>query len=197
MTGNPTTGTRTPTDRRDPHVPGEPGLWVFLFGDMIVFAAFFAVIANYRSSEAETFSSGQSLLNLGLGALNTFLLLSGSLLVVLGLEKARNGSAHAARFYLAAAGSGVCFIGVKLIEYHEVTSQGLSPMTSHFFMVYFVFTGIHLVHTIVATTILGAMAYASRGAAASLDIRLLEGGSCFWHLIDLLWIGLFSLLYLA
>jgi nitric oxide reductase NorE protein len=70
-------------------------------------------------------------------------------------------------------------------------------MTSHFFMVYFVFTGIHLVHTIVATVILGAMTYASRGAAASPDIRLLEGGSCFWHLIDLLWIGLFSLLYLA
>ncbi|AKC40624.1 cytochrome C oxidase subunit III [Mycolicibacterium phlei] len=197
MTGNLTTGKRTTTGRREPHVPGEPGLWVFLFGDMIVFAAFFAVIAHYRSSEAETFTSGQSSLNLGLGALNTVLLLSGSLLVVLGLEKARNGSTHAARFYLAAAGTGVCFIIVKLIEYHEVTSQGLSPMTSHFFMVYFVFTGIHLVHTIVATAILGAMAYASRGAAASSDIRLLEGGSCFWHLIDLLWIGLFSLLYLA
>ncbi|OHU57948.1 MULTISPECIES: cytochrome c oxidase subunit 3 [Mycobacteroides] len=197
MTGDLTTHTQTPAHLRTPHVPGEPGLWVFLFGDMIVFAAFFAVIAHYRSSEAEAFASGQSQLHLGLGALNTVLLLSGSLLAVIGLEKARNGSAHAARYYLAAAGSGICFISVKLIEYQEVTSQGLSPMTSHFFMVYFVFTGIHLVHTTVATVILGAMAYASRGAAASSDIRLLEGGSCFWHLIDLLWIGLFSLLYLA
>lgn len=197
MTGKVTTDKRTPTDHRATHVPGEPGLWVFLFGDMIVFAAFFAVIAYYRSTEPLMFAAAQSQLSLALGTLNTVLLLSGSLLVVLGLEKGRKGSTRTARYYVAAAGCGLGFIGVKCIEYHDVISHGLSPMTNHFFMVYFVFTGIHLVHTAIATTLLGALAYASRGATSSTKIPLLEGGSCFWHLIDLLWIGLFSLLYLA
>lgn len=188
---------RAPSERQEPHVPGEPGLWIFLFGDMIVFAAFFAIIAHYRSSEPGMFITGQTLLNLPLGTLNTLLLLSGSLVVALGLEKARNGSDRAVRYYTAAAGCGICFIIVKCIEYQEVMGHGLSPMTNNFFMVYFVFTGIHLVHTVIATVILGALTYAARRAASVPNVRLLEGGSCFWHLIDLLWIGLFSLLYLA
>ncbi|NGX10129.1 hypothetical protein UI24_23205 [Mycobacteroides franklinii] len=186
-----------PAERQESHVPGEPGLWIFLFGDMVVFAAFFALIAHYRSTEPSTFTTSQSQLNLTLGALNTVLLLSGSLLVVLGLEKTRSGSTQAVRYYIAAAGSGIGFIGVKCLEYHEVISHGFSPMTNNFFMVYFVFTGIHLAHTAIATAVLGALAFTSRRAARGPNVPLLEGGSCFWHLVDLLWIGLFSLLYLA
>lgn len=197
MTEDPTIQARVTGHRRSRHIPGEPGLWIFLFGDMVVFAAFFAVIAHYRSAEPGTSATAQSLLNPALGAVNTVLLLCGSLLVALALEKARQGSAGAARHYLAAAACGLCFIGVKCIEYHEVISRGLGPMSNNFFMVYFVFTGIHLVHTVIATAILGALAYSSRPATAQINVRLLEGGSCFWHLIDLLWIGLFSLLYLA
>lgn len=197
MTECQTIANRPPDERRKPHIPGEPGLWIFLFGDMIVFAAFFAVIAHYRAAEQGMFTTAQSQLSLKLGALNTVLLLGGSLLVVLGVEKARTGSTQAVRYYVAAACCGLGFIGVKCVEYHEVISHGLSPMTNNFFMVYFVFTGIHLVHTAVATAMLGALAYVSRRATANANIRLLEGGSCFWHLIDLLWIGLFSLLYLA
>src|ERR1700738_374957 len=65
------------------HVPGEPGIWILLFGDMIVFTVLFAVYLNRRSQNEALFAESQATLNKTLGALNTLILLCSSMLVVL------------------------------------------------------------------------------------------------------------------
>ncbi|GAJ86584.1 cytochrome c oxidase subunit III [Nocardia brasiliensis NBRC 14402] len=171
---------------------------MFLFGDLVIFALFFGTIAFYHRARPEMFTAGQAHLSVGLGVLNIVVLLTGSLFVALGVQAARQGLPRAVGCLLLGVASGVAFAAVKTIEYTRAIRAGLLPTTDDFFMSYFVFTGIHLGHVLIGTALLAGLAYlARRPALTDGQLKFIEGGACFWHLVDLLWIALFALLYLV
>jgi len=190
---------RTPEPSRRHHVPGESGIWVFILGDMVVFAIMFATYLYYRGKDVALFNISQLQLNPDFGLVNTLLLLASSLLVVLAVGMVRTGTHRPAQpLILGAMGCGVAFSVLKVIEYSGKLGAGITPQTNQFFMFYFVLTGLHWFHLAIGLAVLGYMYFSARRTA--LDIKQFawfEGAGCYWHMVDLLWIVLFPLLYLV
>jgi nitric oxide reductase NorE protein len=179
-------------------LPGEEGVWAFIFGDLIIFSIFFVVFLSYRADDVAQFSQSQRLLNQVLGLLNTGLLLTSSWFVALAIQAARSveNARRAPVLLLASLGCAVLFIVVKVVEWTEKIGAGHTLTSSDFFMFYFVFTGIHLLHVVIGSGVLLVIYFvARRPQLASHDLRLLEAGGIFWHLVDLLWVFLFALFY--
>ncbi|VEG57635.1 cytochrome c oxidase subunit III [Mycolicibacterium aurum] len=186
-----------PRDAR--RIPGESGTWVFLFGDMLVFGAFFVTFLVARAKEPDVFDTARTTLHLGVGVLNTLVLLTSSLCVVLALNALRAGlRTIATRAVAAAMCFGLVFIGLKVFEYVSLASAGHGPGANDFYLYYFILTGLHLFHVCLG---LGALSFVlsqtRRPDLSATRTALVEGGACFWHLVDLLWIFLFALLYLV
>lgn len=179
-------------------LPGEEGVWVFILGDLVVFALFFGTIVYTRGQDHAAFAAGQAHLHRGLGVLNTVVLLTSSLLVARGVRAVDGrGPGRAPLLFGLAVGCALVFCAVKAVEYTSLLSDGYSPGTSDFFLYYFIFTGIHLGHVVLGGTLLTFVARRARKAdPTGRDIAFAETGASFWHLVDLLWIVLFSLLYL-
>ena len=195
MTLSPTAAAGAP-DRR---VPGEQGTWVFLFGDMLVFGTFFATFMVERAKAPAVFDVARRTLHLGVGLANTLVLLTSSLCVVIALGALRAGAGHLARSAVAAAmACGAVFIALKVFEYHSLVTNGHGVGANHFYLYYFILTGVHLFHVCVGMAVLTFLLTQTRRTELSeTRMAVVEGGACFWHLVDLLWIMLFSLLYLV
>lgn len=178
-------------------LPGEEGVWILVLGDLIVFGLFFITYLYYRAREAEVFDRSQALLNVHFGVINTLLLLTSSWFVVMGVEAMRNGRNERAKtlWHLAfLCGAGFC--AIKAIEYTEKFHEGITLVTNNFFMYYFMYTGIHLLHVVIGLGVL-IFLICKTDEAAPRDVPLFESGATFWHMVDLLWIMLFPLLYLV
>jgi nitric oxide reductase NorE protein len=93
---------------------------------------------------------------------------------------------------------GLAFVGLKVVEYTAKVSEGHVPTENNFYMYYYVLTGFHLLHVLIGIVVLVSLIVAARIAQPSRTrMAFIEGGGCFWHLVDLLWIVLFPLLYLV
>jgi nitric oxide reductase NorE protein len=187
-----------PLKKAERHVPGEAGIWVFIIGDMIVFALFFLTFAVYRSQNAALYGESHRSLNQAFGLINTLLLLTGSWFVAMAVQSARAGVCKPVGPLLGLGlTSGAGFVFVKILEYSEKIRAGITLTTNEFFMFYFMFTGIHLLHVLIGMVVLARLLVLSQKASLSAhDIGILESGGAFWHLVDLLWIVLFCLFYL-
>ncbi len=174
-----------------------------IFGDMLVFSVMFLSFMIARRDARVQFHTSATHLNQTDGLINTVLLLTSSWFVARAVHAARGGGGRAAalNFRLAM----LCALGfalVKVLEYSEKIRAGIVINTNDFYMYYYVLTGIHFMHVLIGLGVLLFMArYAAAGdpAAGGLDaakIGHLESGASFWHLVDLLWIALFGLLYL-
>ena len=179
-------------------VPGEAGVWVFVLGDMLAFALFFAVYSYYRALDVPAFAAGQATLNQNYGALNTLLLLVSSWFVVLAVTDIREREGLLApRLFMAAFACGLAFVVVKAFEYGEKFGAGITITTSDFFMYYFIFTGLHLVHVLIGMGVLLYLIVLARSdMSGEHDLKLMESECVYWHMVDLLWIVLFPLFYL-
>jgi nitric oxide reductase NorE protein len=180
-------------------MPGEEGTWVFLFGDMLVFGVFFATFMYQRAQAPELFDQSRQTLNAGIGLTNTLLLLTSSLLVVTAIGAIRLHRRVAAQLPLIGAiACGLAFVGLKAVEYTAKVHEGHVPTQNAFYLYYFILTGIHLIHVLIGIVILALLLTQARRVELSAQrTALVEGGACFWHLVDLLWIVLFPLLYLV
>ena len=180
-------------------IPGEQGTWVFLFGDMLVFAAFFATFMVERAKAPEVFDAARKTLHVNIGLVNTLVLLTSSLFVVAAIGGLRTGArAIAARALLVAIGCGVVFVALKVTEYVLLVGAGHTAGVNHFYLYYFILTGLHLLHVLIGIVVLVLLLSQTRRTELSATrLAVIEGGGCFWHLVDLLWIVLFPLLYLV
>ena len=180
------------------YLPGEIGVWVFILGDMMMFALLFIVFIYYRGQDVSLFSASQTTLNQAYGAFNTLLMLSSSWFVALAIHSARkNLGTMGARFFVLAFSCGLAFVVVKIFEYGENFRAGITITTNDFYMYYFMLTGIHLIHVLIGLGVLTFLWSTSRSAVLDeRDIGVLESGACFWHMVDILWIVLFALFYL-
>lgn len=179
-------------------MPGEEGLWVFVLGDMCIFGLFFGTLMVTLVKDPAMYAAAQDHLHPGLGILNTVLLLTGSLLVVRGLRRLGDGTPVAARLFTAALACAVGFAAVKVTEYSLLVHAGYTGGTNDFFMYYFVFTGIHLAHLAIGAAVMLFLVRTARLPSLS-ERRVLaaECGGIYWHMVDLLWLVLFPLLYLV
>lgn len=184
--------------RRSPHLPGETGVWVFILGDMLMFAAFFIVFMYYRGEDVALYVKSQHTLNQHLGALNTFLMLSSSWCVAVAVETARRARTRSAQgWLLAAMACAMGFVVVKFFEYGEKISAGITLTSNDFFMYYYMLTGLHLMHVLLGLGVLSYLWLTLRAPRVESTLRTLESGASFWHMVDILWIVLFALLYLV
>ena len=181
------------------HMPGEEGIWLFIFGDMCVFSLFFITFLYYRAQNVPLFTASQAHLNLTLGALNTFFMLSSSWFVAMAVHAARRGMGKVTPVcFLLAFGCGFGFAVVKFFEYGAKIRAGITLNTNDFYMYYYMFTGIHFMHVLIGMGVLAFMArYSWADGYDAKKLKNLESGASFWHVVDLLWIVLFALLYLV
>jgi nitric oxide reductase NorE protein len=164
---------------------------------MSFFAALFVSYLYYRGADVAAFNSSQAELSRTIGLMNTLLLLTSSLFVAKAVQAAGLGQSHVApRMFLAGLGCALAFVLLKASEYYALLSHGITLETSPFFPFYFGLTALHLAHVLIGSTILGVMAWATRQAPMR-HVTLIESGSCFWHMVDLLWIVIFALLYVV
>ncbi|MES2153385.1 MAG: cytochrome c oxidase subunit 3 [Pseudomonadota bacterium] len=184
-------------------IPGEAGLWIFIFGDLMVFGLFFVVWSWNRALLPDLFAEGAGQMNRTLGLANTLVLITSSAAVASGLHLARLGRPLTARLaYVAAAALGCGFVMVKMIEYSQHIHAGANALGNAYFMYYFAFTGIHLLHVLIGITAQLAVVRRCRHLPVGIcpatdDLVFLESVGVFWHLVDLLWIVLFFLIYVA
>ena len=171
---------------KEKHIPGEVGIWVFVLGDMFIFGLFFVTFAYYRNLDVALFQQSQAKLNQNWGALNTVLLLTSSWFVVIGMSAIRQAYRRMARIFLSLAWlCGLGFGVVKFFEYGEKISHGITLTTNNFF------------HLLLGMGVLAYMILRlGRNNTLASDLPVLESGASYWHMVDLLWIILFSILYL-
>jgi nitric oxide reductase NorE protein len=180
-------------------VPGEEGIWVFVLGDMTVFALFFATFMYSRGKNHAVFARDHAELQIPLGTVNTVLLLTSSLLVALAVQRVLGGRrAGVSRLIAAALCCGAGFVAVKAVEWTQLFIARKGVNSGEFFSYYFMFTGIHLMHVLIGLAVLSRLIVVSRRTEfTDKHARLCETGGIFWHMVDLLWVVLFALFYLV
>jgi nitric oxide reductase NorE protein len=180
------------------HLPGEEGVWVFILLDLMAFGMFFAAYIFTRAGEVAIFDQSQEQLSQPLGVVNTLLLVTASWLVAAAVKTVRVGQGRTASIQLfCALLLGLGFIMSKAIEYTELFEAGVGISSNNFFMFYFCLTLIHLLHTVIGCVILAVLAFSARGGQYSAGkMTGLESGASYWHMVDLLWLILFPLLYM-
>jgi nitric oxide reductase NorE protein len=194
--------TRIAEDRHalveDSAIPGDSGVWVFIFADMCAFAVFFLLFAVGRIAQPELYEASRQQLDLGLGLANTLILLTSGAFMAQATRYARAGAWSSVRTSLVLSlAIGSLFAVSKAIEWSAKVAHGISLTTNEFFTYYFVFTGIHFIHFVIGIGVLLVLIARSKvGAANSGQLRWIEAGGAYWHMVDLLWIVLFAMLYL-
>lgn len=181
------------------HYPAEIGVWLFIFADMCIFATYFGVHLWEKSLHPAQFSQGQATLSTNLGGLNTLILLISSYFVVQAVHSARKLSlANYRRCLKLTIYCGLAFLCVKTFEYSEKIAAGLHIATNEFYRNYFAFTGFHLIHVIIGLCFLGWLLFSvTTSEQVKINIRNVEGIGLYWHMVDLLWVVLFALIYLV
>lgn len=177
---------------------GDEGVWFFITADITMFAVFFALFVVERYKAVALFETSRQKLDPVLGVLNTLILLSSSWLVALAVHSARSGRRDAVQRYLTLGmlvGAG--FAVSKIFEYWQKISHGITLLSNDFFMFYFALTGLHFLHFVIGMVVLAVCLAKSRTDALDQKyIVWIESSGCYWHMVDLLWIVLFPMLYL-
>ena len=178
-------------------LPGDLAIWIFILAEMLVFAVFFSAYAFARAKNVEMFNLYQQTLDRNAGALNTLLLITGSWFVVLAVQAAhRDDNKAITRNVALGFLCGGAFLVVKILEYSAKFGAGISLSTNTFYMFYISLTFFHFMHVILGMIILAAIwLQARKGAYTSQNAHGLESGAAYWHMVDLLWIILFPLVY--
>ncbi len=182
------------------HPPGDLAIWVFIFAELLVFGVFFASYAFARAKNVALFDTMQHTLDRRAGALNTVFLISASYFVARAVAAIQRGGAHAsknaARWLLAGMAGGAGFLAVKVLEYAEKFAAGINLSSNTFYMFYLSLTFFHFMHVILGMVILAAVWLKTRrGGYSAADSHGLETGASYWHMVDLVWIVLFPLVY--
>jgi nitric oxide reductase NorE protein len=179
-------------------LPGDFAIWFFIFAVLLVFGIAFISYAVTRLQNIEMFNQYQLTLNHELGAINTLLLITASYFVVRAIHAIRLDDVKGCvRWLYASLGCGTGFLLLKSVEYYDKFSQGINLSTNTFYMFYLSLTMFHALHVILGMIIIFAIVLkAQRGGYSAEDHIGVETGASYWHMVDLVWIILFPLVYI-
>jgi nitric oxide reductase NorE protein len=187
--------TRDDAELGEGHTPGDSHIWVMVLGDLVIFGTYFLIFMIYRAMKPAEFLAAQQHLNITIGVINTLVLLTSSLFIAQSVHAARAGQYDRAQRLTYLGGSfGVLFILIKAYEWSVEISHGFTLPSNDFFMFYFMLTGVHLFHVSLGLLILGVVARELRNPRRR-RMSMVESGAVYWHMVDLLWIVIFGLLY--
>ncbi len=177
--------------------PGDLAIWVFILAELLAFGVFFATYAITRMHNVALFDAMQLTLDRRAGAINTCLLITASWCVARAVAAIKRDRAVASgRWLLWGMLAGAGFVVVKLFEYHDKLSAGVDLATNTFYMFYLSLTFFHFMHVLLGLAILGAVWLKTRrGGYSAADHHGMETGASYWHMVDLVWIVLFPLVY--
>ncbi|MFW5431566.1 MAG: cytochrome c oxidase subunit 3 family protein [Methylophilaceae bacterium] len=179
-------------------LPGDLAMWFFIFMELLVFGIFFIAYAITRLQNVEMFNQYQLTLNRELGMANTLLLISASYFVVRAVHEVKLNNIKSCVYWLyAALAGGAGFLLLKAMEYTEKFSAGVNLSTNTFYMFYLSLTLFHFLHVILGMIILLAIVIkAQNGAYSANNYVGVETGASYWHMVDLVWIILFPMVYI-
>jgi nitric oxide reductase NorE protein len=184
-----------PPEQAGRRLPGDLDMWVMVLGDLFFFGCYFITYMVFRDRSLAQFESAQRHLDMAIGVTNTVVLLTSSMFMAWGVNAVRRGAARTAeRLVLATGACGLVFIGLKAVEWHQEIARGFT-VGNEFFSFYYVLTGIHLAHLLLGLLILGIVVRELRNPDKRRP-EMVEQGATYWHMIDLLWIVIFAILYL-
>lgn len=192
------------------HATARLGMWVFLGSESLLFAGLFALYAAYRFAYPVEFHQASAHANLVIGTVNTYVLLTSSLTVALAIHATRQGNRRrTVALLVATIALGLVFDVLKTVEYAGHIAEGLSPgpyydfseLPSHgvvlYVTLYYLLTGLHALHVTGGVVVLIWLALRARRGDFTPESHIaLELGGLYWHLVDLVWIFLWPLLYL-
>lgn len=183
------------TATRTAHVPGDGHMWLMVLGDLVVFGAYFVIFMVHRAMNPQDFLSAQQHLSLNVGVLNTLVLLTSSWFVARSVLAARVGDhSRALRLTYAGGFCGALFIAVKAYEWTTQIADGHTITSNEFFTFYYMLTGVHVFHVALGLVILGVVVRDIKNPRRR-RMSMIESGATYWHMVDLLWIVIFGLLY--
>lgn len=179
-------------------LPGDFAVWLFIFMELLVFAMAFISYAIARLGNVELFDKYQKTLNTEFGVINTLVLITSSYFVVRSVHAIRVNNIRSCVFWLyAAIAGGLVFITLKSIEYYDKFSEGIGLSTNIFYMFYLSLTLFHYFHIVLGVLVLLFIAIkAQRGEYSATNHIGLESGASYWHMVDLVWLVLFPLVYI-
>ncbi|MCB9743900.1 MAG: cytochrome c oxidase subunit 3 [Alphaproteobacteria bacterium] len=187
----------TPETPRWQPLTGGSAIWIFMTVEVVTFGGFLLWHAATWRSQPEVFAAAQAHLDLGSGVLGTVLLLLGSWAAYQGvLSNARGYHQETAGWLLAASLGGVAFTVNKIWEWIPHWDEGLTLSSDAFWFTYFFLTQLHVMHVIPGVVILAVLAWRSaHGAYGPENALSVEAGAAYWHLVDVIWILLFTIVY--
>jgi len=201
-------GAHAPAVHRD-YGGAKIAMWLFLFTEIILFGGLFILYSAYRSKYPHEFHAAGNELNFVIGVINTLVLLTSSLSMALSISAIQQGKRRQSMLLLAVTVVlGAVFLVNKYFEWMAKFHHGIYPNSPEllqrppgevlFFGLYFTMTGLHALHVIAGMIILSIMlALLARERIRQDDYIKLENGGLYWHLVDVIWIFLLPLFYLA
>ena len=169
-------------------LPGELIMWVLIVSELAVFGACLLIFLALRLGDPAMFAAAQDQLHRAAAGANTVVLVSSGYAAARAAQAVERGGA-ARPWLLAAAGLGVVFLALKAVEYADAIGKGIGVETNVFFTFYFLLTGFHAAHVIAGIVILLLVAIRPQAAGV-------QAGAQFWHMVDLVWVLLFPIIYL-
>ncbi|MDL5034877.1 cytochrome o ubiquinol oxidase subunit III [Comamonas resistens] len=190
---------------REYHLAHEPhpengtslGFWLYLMSDCLIFAALFATYGvlgrNYAAGP-----SGKDLFDLSLVAVNTAFLLTSSITFGFAMLQKQKKNVNGTLLWLAVTGLlGAAFLAVELYEFHHLIEHGATPQSSAFLSSFFTLVGTHGIHvTFGLIWLITLMIQIKKHGLINENVRRINCLSMFWHFLDVVWIGVFTFVYL-
>ena len=198
-------------DAEQQRTASDLGMWVFLATEILFFGVLFVAYTATRLHDPQAFAIASRLTNVTLGSINTAVLLTSSLMMALAVRATKLGLRRVALGFLCAtAVLGIVFLAIKFTEYYLDYAGHLVPVldfahsgphaggVENFFYLYFFMTGLHSVHMIAGIVVVTVLAVMTARRRFTPDyFTPVELGGLYWHLVDIVWIFLYPLLYLV
>lgn len=184
------------------------GMWLFLLTELLLFAGLFLVYSVYRYFYSADFHRAGMETHILFGTVNTMVLLTSSLTMVLSIAAIQRGKKWLSVTFLSSTiGLALAFLIIKYVEWSKEIAKGIYPGSPIllsksngeilFFGLYYTMTGLHALHVIAGMAVLTFMlVFVLRNKITKDDYSKLENAGLYWHLVDIIWIFLFPLFYL-
>lgn len=190
---------------KEPYPPGDLAIWIVIYIEFITFSLLFLGYAFSRRLDVELFNASQLAVSQTSGFVNTFILITSSYFVVkavqsirkMTIENQKEANRKASKWLLFAILCGMAFLVVKVTELSHIFGMGIHLSTNTYFMFYIMLTVFHFLHVLLGSFILFVIYKKTKNYGyLPDDASGIETGASYWHMVDLLWIVLFPLVYI-
>ncbi len=193
-----TSAKTNPATPGQPRLTGDLAMWIFILAELSAFTLFILGFSFTQWLKPELFAEGRAQLDSSTGWAMTTGLLSSGFLAALAVERVRKSHARqGGALLLAAIASGMVYVVLKVQEYGHLASIGFDLEYNTFFTLYWITTAFHFLHVLLGLVVLSFLCLRCWQRAYGPDNRTgMESGVLYWHMIDLVWVIIFPLVYL-